>query len=228
MRGRPVMLVPRSVTAAIGARRPPPLDDCGSRPLGRSVALVRRFLDDHAALILRLARGVVRDQGEAVAPDDVAQEVIVALLKMHAAGTFDPARIENPEAYLRVVVRNAASRARRRRSAERVGRERDLGETADANEDFSPESIASPEDVARRALDARRTLEALKLELRPRDALVLALLVEEGLTIDEVAERLGTTLNNVYQMRHRILTAAREIVGKGESREVLDSSRGTV
>jgi RNA polymerase sigma factor (sigma-70 family) len=195
----------------------------------RSVAGVRAFLDAHAALILQLARGMVREQGEAAGPEDVAQEVTVALLKMHAAGTFDPARVENPEAYLRVVVRNAAHRSRRRRSVvERVGHDGDTGEMAEEGERLAPESVPSPEDTTRRALDARHTLEALKRELRPRDALVLALLVEEGLGIEEVAERLGTTLNNVYQMRHRILTAARGILGKEDAPETLDSSRGAI
>ncbi len=189
---------------------------------------MRAFLDTYAALILRLARSMVREQGEVVGPEDVAQEVIVALLKMHAAGRFDPGRVENPEAYLRVVVRKAAHRARRRRTVvEQVGGAADVrGEAAEEEVCLGAESVPNPEELTRRALEARRTLDALKRKLRPRDALVLALLVEEGLDIDEVAARLGTTLNNVYQMRHRILAVAREILGKGESPEALDSARG--
>jgi RNA polymerase sigma factor (sigma-70 family) len=190
-----------------------------------SVPAVRAFLDTHAALILRLARAVTRP-GEGVAPEDLAQEVMVGLLRMASEGRFDPARIENVEAYLRVVVRNAANYARRRRaSTEQVGRDADAGEAVELGR-IELEPASSPEDLTRRALDARRRLDALKAALRPRDALVLALLVEEGLEIVEVAARLGTTLNNVYQMRHRILAAAREILGKEDAAAVLESSRG--
>jgi RNA polymerase sigma factor (sigma-70 family) len=189
---------------------------------------MRAFLDTHAALIMRLARSLVRERGEAVEPHDVAQEVIVALLQLHKAGSFDPARIENPEAYLRVVVRNAAHRARtRRKLVERVADDGDLTGIAEQAARIDAESVPTPEEITKRAHDARRTIELLKSKLRPRDAVAFALLVEEGLEIDEVAARLGTTANNVYQMRHRILTTAREFLGKEEARQALDSQRGT-
>jgi RNA polymerase sigma factor (sigma-70 family) len=192
-------------------------------------ARMRAFLDAHAAFILRVARGLVRDQGGAVGADDLAQQVIVSLLQMYGAGTFEPARVENPEAYLRVVVRNAAQRIwRRRKVTERTGDDGDVAEAAEDAARFDAEPAPSPEEVTLRAREARRILEGLKSRLRPRDALVLALLVEEGLEIDEVAARLGTSLNNVYQMRHRILVAAREVLGKDAMRDGLDSSRGVL
>jgi DNA-directed RNA polymerase specialized sigma24 family protein len=73
--------------------------------------------------------------------------------------------------------------------------------------------------MALRADNARRTLRALKSALHPRDAMVCALLLEEGLDIREVADHLGCTRNNVYQIRHRILAAARRVLpdDRGES-----------
>jgi RNA polymerase sigma factor (sigma-70 family) len=179
------------------------------------------FIEAHAALILRLARAYAK-AGDPVDPHDVAQEVLVALLRAERSGSFEPARLENVEGYLRVVVRNAVLRARARgvRSG-RPGLERDVAEGAEIA------SVApSPEDVTERALDARRTLESLKRRLRPRDAIAFALLVEDGMSIDEVARTLETTSNNVYQMRHRILTAARELLGKEDAAAMLDLPDG--
>src|SRR5262249_29222434 len=152
-----------------------------------------------------------------------------ALLRMYAAGTFDPARVENPEAYLRVAVRHAVHRARRRRAiVERLADDGDVSEATADGARLDAEPAPDPHAPPRRAHDARLTLDALRRQLRPRDALVLGLLVEDGLDIEEVAAKLGTTLNNVYQMRHRILTAAREILGKEDAVQGLDASRGAL
>jgi RNA polymerase sigma factor (sigma-70 family) len=172
---------------------------------------MRAFLEAHAAVILRLARGVMRERGDRVEPEDVAQEVIAQLIRLHLAGTFDPAVIANPEAYLRVAVRNAAHRARTRRGTlERVASDGDVTSVADDLRRVDVDSPPTPEEATEHALDRRRAIETIKARLRPRDAAVFALLVEEGLDIDEVAGRLGTSANNVYQIRHRILTAARQ------------------
>jgi|GEM_PF-2869451 len=168
---------------------------------------VRPFLEAHAALILRLAKTTVGPH-EPASADDVANEVVVSLLRAASKGTFSPDRVENAEAYLRIVVRHAAHRARTRsRSYGEVAREGDVAEIE--REAPSSGRLPDPETLTRRAHDARKTLEAIKAKLRPRDAVAFALLVEEGLDIDEVARALGTTTNNVYQMRHRILAVAR-------------------
>jgi len=188
---------------------------------------MRAFLDDYAAMILGLARSVVRARNESIEPEDVAQEVIATLLQLHRAGRFDPARIEHVEAYLRTVVRHAASRARtRRKLVESLVADGDLSQVAEEAARLDAESTPTPEEITKRAHDARHLLETLKARLRPRDALAFSLLVEDGLGIDEVARALGTTANNVYQMRHRIVTAAREILAKEEQPRGLDSEGG--
>lgn len=171
---------------------------------------MRSFVDLHAPLILRLARASAGSRDEAF---EVAQEVVVTLLAAHARGRLDPAAIENPEAYLRVAVRHAVVRGRRSRDARRI--------SDDALLEELPSPTANPEETRRSAIDARRWLETLKSRLRPRDAVAFALLVEDGLDIEEVATALGTTANNVYQMRHRILAAAKALQD-----EMPSSSRG--
>ena len=49
---------------------------------------MRAFLEVHAPLIWRLARGEARIASDA---GDVAQDVMTTLLRMHAEGRFDPA-----------------------------------------------------------------------------------------------------------------------------------------
>lgn len=171
---------------------------------------MRAFLELHAPLIWRLARGAVRVPSDA---GDVAQQVMASLLEQHAQGRFDPTRIENAEGYLRVVVRNAV-----RAAGARATRDRGAGDEALA--DVAATS-PTPEEATREALDARRFLERLKERLRPRDALAFAMLIEDGLDIDDIATAMGTTANNVYQMRHRILAASRALQS-----ETMDAQEG--
>jgi len=165
---------------------------------------INSFLELHVALIRRLAQKSARPP---IHSDDVAQEVVTALLRWHQQGAFEPDKLENPEAYLRVVIRNAAAREARRVRAESPAR----GELVD---DWG--SAGAPPDYqatfADQALEARTLLERLKASLAPRDALAFALLVEDGMSVEQVALSLGTTSNNVYQIRHRIRSRARELL----------------
>jgi len=175
---------------------------------------MRAFLDAYAPLIRRLAHSAVRRE-TGVEPDDVAQEIVLCLLQLHERGRFDPDSVHHPEAYLRVVVRHAAYRAKmRRQGLERLTADGDLTAVDEGMASLDDAPVPTPEDHAMQAVDARRRLDGLKAQLRPRDAVAFALLVEDGLDIQEVAVAMGTTVNNVYQMRHRILAVARDILGK--------------
>ena len=131
-------------------------------------------------------------------------------------------RIENVEAYLRVVVRNAAHRARAKgKRGGELARDGEIEAAADRSEVLDADRPLNPEEMTQRANDARKRLDAVKARLRPRDAVAFALLVEDGLSIEEVAKSLGTTANNVYQMRHRILAVVQEFSGKADSSSML-------
>jgi RNA polymerase sigma factor (sigma-70 family) len=168
-------------------------------------ASVHVFLSAHGALIHRLACELVRRGDGRHYALDVEQEVLTALLLLSRKGRFRPERVEHPAAYLRAVVRRTARRALVCATRESL---------APAPEEVKADSerFPTPEAATLRADTARRTLQDLKSELRPRDAMVFALLIEEGLDIGEVADRLGCTRNNVYQIRHRILAAAKRLL----------------
>lgn len=173
---------------------------------------MQEFLDTYAALILRFSRVELGANRYGLDAGDVAHAVIESLLRLHRQGSFEPATLESPEAYLRVVVRRAAQRARvRHRRGGEVTAVEAMDDLAEGGEGGAGDEVPTPEQLTAEARDARHTLSALKRKLRPRDAAAFALLVEDGLSIEETAAALGTTANNVYQMRHRILAAAREL-----------------
>lgn len=175
---------------------------------------INSFIELHAALIQRLARKATRPP---LLSDDVAQEVMAALLRWHRNGAFAPEKVENPEAYLRVVIRNAVSRAARRARVESPAQPREPKELeGDLSAGSSPPPYQST--FADQALEARALLDRLKASLAPRDALAFALLVEDEMTVDQVAASLGTTPNNIYQIRHRIRCRARELLDASRER----------
>ncbi len=181
---------------------------------------MRAFLELHAPLLLRLARAHASTPADA---QDVAQDVAAQLLRMSRQGSFDPRTVEIPEAYLRVAVRNASARSRKRRALLEPLAADDGEEHAARGDDAPP----TPEELTQDAVDKRRWLEALKAKLRPRDAAAFAMLVEDQMEIDEVAEALGTSANNVYQMRHRILAVAKDMLDKDPDATGLSTERGT-
>lgn len=202
---------------AIEETAPPPRS--GPPSSERSCILDRRrrigrFLEEHAPRIRRLANAMLRGRRHGVDAVDIAHDVMVTLMQLSARGTFDPARLESVEAYLRAVVRNAARRAcSRRRSLEQVLDDGDVSRLADESA-----GALAPEDSSGEAIDDRRWLTALATRLRPRDLVAFRLLVAEGRAIEDVARTLGTTTNNVYQMRHRILTTAKLLMGGRSTR----------
>ena len=174
------------------------------------------FVETHAALILRLARGVARPPLHA---EDVAQEVVAALLHWNREGRLEPEHLENAEAYLRVVARNVASLLARKQRSEVLGGERAPAGWAEgsAAAGMDPPVLGSASSEDR--IVAREQLERLKANLRPRDALVLSLLVEDGLSMERVATALAITMNNLHQITHRIRAAALELLDADASQE---------
>jgi len=57
--------------------------------------------------------------------------------------------------------------------------------------------------------EQRRLLQSAIQLLSPRDRLFMKLFLEEGLSIEEVAESLGISLQNAYTVKHRIVQKLR-------------------
>jgi RNA polymerase sigma factor (sigma-70 family) len=187
------------------------IDGTGEARTGEAPRLGYGFVAEQAARIDRLARAVARtgDRDEA---RDVAQDVALSLLRVARRGHLDPARIEHVEAYLRVAVRNGARRARARRREELL-HDGDVDALAERTH-----GEQASEHTGALGLEVRRTAARLRDRLRPRDAQAFALMIHEGMAIDEVARTLGTTTNHVHQMRHRILGEAKRLHAENDAR----------
>lgn len=157
------------------------------------------FVENHTRFIYTAAARVARRHG--LDAHDVAHDAIAALLHLHAIGSFDPGQIRERERYLRTVVRNTAHKTARRAHRHVPA--------SDRLEPLIDEDAPSP--AVEDSIDARSWLVVLKQRLRPREADAFALLIDEDQPIAEIAAALSTNPNNVYQMRHRVRTAARTL-----------------
>jgi hypothetical protein len=169
---------------------------------------VQSFIDQHRSLILRHSRGVVRSQGDKTAVEDVACEVELVLEQMVAKG-LQPAKVASPDPFLRTVAKHALGRAkRRRRLIEQLAAGDDLDALSKDLEALDADLPTMPTEPSPEGSEARTTLERLKDAVTPRDALVAALLFEDDATMDEVAESLSMTMEDLAAARERILRKA--------------------
>jgi RNA polymerase sigma factor (sigma-70 family) len=134
---------------------------------------------------------------------DVCQEVFLRLLRFNRGEV-----IHNPLAYLFRVAANVAHDFKLRRPQWTSLENESVEETAlgtDASE--SPESIA---DASYR----RRFLQQVIAELPPLPRAVIALQYHEGLSYDQIAERLGVTRRVVKRAMARAFALMREALAR--------------
>ena len=170
--------------------------------------IVRTFIEEHRALILRHSRVVVRAHAEKTAVEDVACEIELMLEQMETKG-LDPRKIVSPDAFVRGLAKHALGRAKRRRALiDQLAAGDDLealSKDLDAlDKDLpAPTLTPTPDGTA-----ARAKIETLKESLSPRDALLCALLYEDDGTMDEVCEALSIPMEDLAVARERILEKA--------------------
>lgn len=139
----------------------------------------------------KLAAVVAVDAGSV---DDLVQEALARTLARHRLADLD-----DPEAYLRlVVVRLAANERRRLGRARRATARLDASERSDAGE-HAPAGASGP------------LLDQL-LGMPPLDRAILYLTVVEGATVADAARQLGRSEPSVRMRRHRALRRLRAYV----------------
>lgn len=164
-------------------------------------AAVRECVGRYGGLVLALAR---RFLGNAADAEDATQDVFIDLWK--SAARFDP-RCGSEVTFVTTVTRrrliDRQRRAGRRPSAQ------PLPEVVPERSDASPfADIDSRDDVAR----ARRALDAL----RPDERQVILLVVEQGLTHEQIAAHTGLPVGTVKTHIRRGLLKVREELTGGE------------
>jgi RNA polymerase sigma-70 factor (ECF subfamily) len=137
-------------------------------------------------VVRRAVAALIRDEAQAL---DVAQETLLKL----GRSLPDPAqRIDDPEAWVATVARNAARDALRRRTRRReVKIENDVV-------DERPETSLSENESRERVA---RALDALPAAARR----VLLLKFRDGLSGPEIAARLGVSLDAAWQKLSRAM-----------------------
>ena len=160
-------------------------------------AAFRTLFERHARAMVAFCHHFVRDPARA---EELAQDVFVKLHQV--AGRYRPSARFKTFLY-RIASNHCLNELRRGEyGARRAG---DPAEPADL--DALPSLAASPEDVARGAALERAVGELLaRLPEKQRAALVLCRL--EGLSYEEIAEVLETSLSAVKSLVHRATVAA--------------------
>lgn len=146
------------------------------RPSGEGQSLAGRLYDSYGASLYRYAVMLLMDPSAA---EDAVQQVFAALVKRG-----DSPRLDNEAHYLRRAIRNECYSFRRRRKLALFGSDSAfLEQVEEAASEVSPEE----------RLTLERAIRNLPMEQRD----VLHLHVFEGLTLREVADGSGESINTI-------------------------------
>jgi DNA-directed RNA polymerase specialized sigma24 family protein len=174
--------------------------------------LVREFVNEHRALLVKHARRYVEANAEKIPLEDVAREMELECNQLEADKGVSRDRIASPDAFFRSIVKHAAGRAKRRRKLiEQIAAGDDLEaftEDLRALDRDLPDPALETDETARKS---RATLDSIKKRMDPRDALVFALLIEDDGALDEVARTLSMALSDVEAALVRALVVAEDL-----------------
>lgn len=185
--------------------RPDRSDEASVEPVLLRVArgehrAIQECLDRYGSLVWSMSRRYAPADAE-----DAVQEIFVDLWK--SAVRFDPA-VASESAFIAMISRRRL--IDRIRSAKR---RREVGETAAAEVSDSVDPGLSPE----RCVEAAQAVRALDA-LRPEQREVLLLSACQGLSHDEIAEKIGMPLGTVKaHVRRGLLRIRAALLGEPES-----------
>ena len=167
------------------------------RIAGGDKAAVREVVNTYGALVWSLARRLSPVQADA---EDAVQEIFLDVWKCAA-------RYDLEQGSEKVFIATIA----RRRLIDRLRRARHqfAHDELDALDGLA---YATPGDAGERAVEAERAAAAVG-QLKPGQQRVIQLAVVEGLSQNEIAERLGLPLGTVKTLMRRGFIAARQRLG---------------
>jgi DNA-directed RNA polymerase specialized sigma24 family protein len=166
--------------------------------------------------IARLVRAKVRELGgipprEAMDPDDVVQEVLLRMADAPPDG-----RDRNPPAAAVVIAWTEKVAANYLCT---LGRKKDANAIrTSVEEGLPPDSVGTPAELP---VAAPAWLEPLRRNYPRGFELASLQLAEPGLTTPELAERLGLSRDNVYQIRSRTLRLLERLQSESAGKERL-------
>jgi RNA polymerase sigma-70 factor (ECF subfamily) len=170
---------------------------------GQQDALAVLF-DRYCRLVFDVAFRIVRDPGEA---EEVVQTVFLDIYR--AVANFDPAK-GIPKVWILQYAYHRALHRKRHLVSNHFYRWEELEAAVEVGVGRSLNGDV-PEMV--------RLAEQMLSRLKPRQRAVLEMTYYEGLTAEEVSERLGLSAHIVRHDLHRGLGALREAIGKRHEKE---------
>ena len=164
----------------------------------------REFFDAYWRLIYNVARK--SDLGDAEA-QDVVQNTFIYLARRMPNFRYDRAR-GSFKSWLRVVTRSRISEYRRtEKSGDVLIREPFTGSGSDLLEEIPDPSTEGLDEVWQREWEENLLNAALKrarAKVSSRQLLIFRLATTEGLSLNQVAKKLGINIAQVYLARHRV------------------------
>ncbi len=167
------------------------------RIAGGDAAAVREVVNTYGALVWSLARRLSPVQADA---EDAVQEIFLDVWK--CAARYDLAQ-GSEKVFIATIAR--------RRLIDRLRRARHQFAHDDLDS-LDGLAFATPGDAGERAVEAERAAAAVG-QLKPGQQRVIHLAVVEGLSQNEIAERLGLPLGTVKTLMRRGFIAARARLG---------------
>jgi RNA polymerase sigma-70 factor (ECF subfamily) len=163
--------------------------------------LVERLAKEHNEDLVRYISRRVRSVADA---REIAQEAYVRLLRLDRKDL-----IRDPRAYLYRIAANVLYEFQLKQRADQAGIVRwhqELGPDAEATSDAQMEMLA-----------LRRSMEAALAQLSPKCRAVLILHRRDGMTYEEIAERIGISSSMVKKYLMEGLRHCRQTLSQGTS-----------
>lgn len=178
-------------------------------------AAARTMLRRLTPVIQARVRSTLRRRSSPLSPDDIVQEVWVALMQddKRLLRRYDPARGSSLEGYIGGIADRVAGDAVRRSRAEK----RDVGRTVNGLPAQVEDARTAPVD--RPILDRdllQRLFEHLEGTLPRKGRLVLRYVFGDGLSTSETADALGVTQQVVHNWKFRIRRDARAYLSEAQ------------
>lgn len=181
---------------------------------GDAVAVL---LDRYSRLVLAIALTIVRNQSEA---EDVTQEVFVDLCR--TAAQFDAAKGTTKMWIVRTAYRRSLTRRRNLKIRE--------SHVQGDFEDFlnCPSAVEYTVAPKLSAYESQRLVRQILEKLDATHRRILELVFFDGLTMREVADKTGTSLESVRHRYYRGIDKLRLLMGAGRMREAVPQAQETL
>jgi RNA polymerase sigma-70 factor (ECF subfamily) len=164
-------------------------------------AAVDECLKKYGGLVWSLSRRMLRNSDDA---EDAVQEIFVDVWKN--AGKFDELRSSETTFIAMIARRRLIDRIRS--TSRRI--------SADALDEVMAEPVDRADRTMQTSLEANDAVKALN-SLRPEQQEVLRLSIVQGLSHQEISDRIGIPLGTVKTHARRGILQAREFLGLGGS-----------